>query len=190
MNGFDFRDKYVDIDEDKENSTEIIDDDGSLELDFDEEIGEEDFDTRSKQEKKSNKRGVIIAIGVVVIISCVFLFGYNLYRSSKIPQIDSVHIESDNPENPSIAKYGNMVTLTFSFKTPLVNKPSVRINDRRVEVYGKGKNYYAKYFVQLQGREEINIAFSIYDYQNTKNKKALPITETTDGSSVVIPPYK
>ncbi|MBR3211194.1 MAG: hypothetical protein IKF71_04585 [Bacilli bacterium] len=190
MNGFDFRNKYIDVDGDGEADT-IITDEDPLDLDFDDEvIEEEDIKVQTKKEKNRHTILVVLAICIVVIISSVILGGYVVFRSAKAPKIVTVHIESDNFENPSEAKYGNMITLSFSFEEELANIPRAIINNKNVEVYGEGKDFYAKYFVQLQEQKDIDVEFSIHDYRNKYKKTGPPITETTDGSSVVIPAFK
>ena len=65
-------------------------------------------------------------------------------------------------------------------------KPTVIIQDRQVEVDGKGKDFYAKYFVQNPGTEDEVVKFIIKDYKDSFNRKGSPVTTTTDLSRVVI----
>ncbi len=149
-----------------------------------------------KQEEVKEKKGIYIEkkyiliffiILAVVLSSFAILSFYSLFRDSSIPQAIEVHIESDSYEDNTIAKYGNMITLSFSFDQKIKGVPSVTILGKEVEVYGSGKSFHAKYFVQDQDYEDTEVTFSISNYQNAYHKKGRTILETTDGSHVVIP---
>lgn len=182
MNKFDFRNKYIDIDEDEsEHNIENIT--------FDDEVE----DDSSRQNKKANDKKTIIIISIicaVVLLSSLAVAGFFFYRSAEGPVIESVHIESDSFENPKEAKYGNIVTLSFSFKKKIANTPIVIINNQNVEVHESGEKFYAKYMVQNQGNEDKKITFSIVDYRNFIRKTGPPVINTTDDSYVVIKAFK
>ena len=191
MDGFDFRDKYVDLNGDDQKSEEDIQKE-ILKLRFDDDDDDDPSNGDDNDQNKKNKKktiGIILITILVVVVSVAALGGFAIYRADKAPAIKSVHIESDNFDNPSLGLYGNMITLSFSFDKELADKPMVVIMNKTVEVYGEGKDYYAKYYVQMQDKVDIPVTFSIHDYRDTFRKTGPPITTTTDGSSVTIPAF-
>lgn len=129
---------------------------------------------------------IVLLIGAALLsLVAIGSVGY-LLINGRPPACKTVHIESDNIENQSTAKYGSMITLKFSFNKDIQGKPTVIIQDRQVEVYGKGKDFYAKYFVQNPGTEDEVVKFIIKDYKDSFNRKGSPVTTTTDLSRVVI----
>lgn len=135
--------------------------------------------------KPKNSKLILIIIGVVLFIAIV-AGGLIIYTTNEPPKIYTVHIESDNFDDHTIAKYGNKITLTFSFTENLRKPPRVVINNREVEVFGEHKEYYAKYFVSNQGMEDVVVTFTIEDYEDRLFKKGSPVISTTDNSQVTI----
>ena len=179
MDGFEFREKYIDENDDtiKDVMTNGFEDDGD----------DDDDDNKKKSGNFKKKIVLIIFITVaVVLVSLAALTGYALYRDDKPPVIVSSHIESDNFDDHTVAKYGSMITLSFTFDKELRKPPMVVIQDKTVDVYGEGKEYYAKYFVQSQGAHNEVVSFSIHDYRDNFNKTGKPVTVTTDLSNVTI----
>lgn len=142
-----------------------------------------------KEKKELDKKGlyVIFIVLAIILSSLAILSGYSLYRNDKAPVIVHVHIESDNFDDHTIARYGNMVTLSFSFNKDLNGLPKVVIQNKEVEVFGNGKEYYAKFFIQDQDYRDMEITFSISEYKDAFYKVGTPVTSTTDGSKVIIP---
>ena len=200
MNEFDFRNKYIDMDEqeeeiDEDKLNEIM----SLNLEDDFEDPQEPkkekkhHDDESSRERKPISKKSLKTIGLIVVvvtISCLVVAGYIWYSTAEGPVAASVHIESDNFDDPREAYYGNQITLSFSFNKELSKEPVVIINKNKVEVSGEGKDYYAKYFVQYQDTQDVVVEFSINDYKDKLGKTGKPITQTTDNSSVTIPAFK
>lgn len=129
---------------------------------------------------------IIFVILAVILSSLAFLVGYTFYRNDPAPKISTVHIESDNFDDHSVAKYGNMVTLTFTFNEEIKGYPKVMIQGKEVEVFGEGREFYAKYFIQDQDYEKEEIHFTISEYKDYFYKVGNPVVSTTDGSKVVI----
>ena len=151
----------------------------------------EDETLEEKRERKEGKRkkklSFIILFFVALILVLVAAFaGYSAYQNDKAPVVTTVHIESDNFDGHGLAVYGNMITLSFSFNKEISNVPTVTIQNKKVEVFGSGKNFYAKYFVQTQTDEDQEVQFMIYDYKDDFQKKGGPVTKTTDSSKVII----
>ena len=142
-------------------------------------------DEEEVKSKPKNSKLVLIIIGVVLFIAIV-AGGLIIYTTNEPPKIYTVHIESDNFDDHTIAKYGNKITLTFSFTENLRKPPRVIINNREVEVFGEHKEYYAKYFVSNQGMEDVVVTFTIEDYEDRLFKKGSPVISTTDNSQVTI----
>ena len=145
------------------------------------------YTLKDKKDRPKRNKFLFIFLGIAVLLSLVAIgsVGFLVLNASP-PKAVLVHIESDNINNQSTAKYGSMITLTFAFDKPISNLPTVIINDREVEVFGKGKNFYAKYFVQNQGTSDLPVNFLIKDYHDNFNRKGSPVTSTTDLSRVTI----
>lgn len=198
MNEFDFRNKYIDMDDEPKTDEDKLNEIMELNLDDDFEDpqdsnGKKGFDDESSEERKAKRKKTFKTIGLIVVvvtISCIVVAGYIWFSSERGPVVTNVHIESDNFDNPREAYYGNMITLSFSFSKKLSKAPIVIINNNKVEVYGEGKDYYAKYFVQYQDNEDIEVDFSINQYRDNLGKTGPAITNTTDGSSVTIPAFE
>lgn len=158
------------------------------EFDFSDAEYDNEINNTIGEEPRSRKRVVlVVAIIMTITLSALaILSGYSLYRNDAPPAIRTVHIESDNFDNHSIAKYGNIITLTFTFSEKIQGTPMVIIQGRTVEVYGEGESFYAKFFVDNQGKEDELVTFSIHDYRDKFYKTGAPVTETTDLSRVTI----
>jgi len=142
-------------------------------------------DSKESEKKPKSNLLILIIIGIVLFVGLV-VGGVLIYVNDKPPEIYTVHIESDNFDDHTTAKYGNKITLTFSFTENLRKPPRVVINNREVEVFGEHKEYYAKYFVSNQGMEDVLVTFTIEDYQDRLFKKGPPVITTTDNSQVTI----
>ena len=190
MDGFNFRDKYVDLKDDEKTEEDIQDEILKLRLDDD-----DDDDTPNGGDDNHIRKQKKRPLGIIALIFFFFLFlggafcAFIVYQSSGTPVATDVHIESNRFDNSSLAYYGDMITLSFSFDRELSNKPTVVIMNKQVEVYGEGKDYYVKYSVQMQDRTDTLVSFSISDYRDRFQKTGPPITTTTDGSSVTIPAF-
>lgn len=153
-------------------------------------IVEDDFQAEKKEKKKNHRtKATILVVFVVVALVLIGVAAYsvyNMYIMNRAPMVSTVHIESDNINGHHIAVYGNMITLSFSFNEEISNVPTVTIQNKKVEVFGSGKNFYAKYFVQQQGDVDEEVQFMIYNYQDELKKVGSPITATTDESKVTI----
>ena len=143
-------------------------------------------DNGKTHRKKKNK---ILMVLLIVALSCCAVAGvvvYAIFQRDAVPQVRDVHIECDNFDDHSKAKYGNMITLVFSFNKNIENLPTVIIMGRQVEVFGEGNSFYAKYFVEDPGDQDEKVSFTIKDYYDSFHKVGVPVTNTTDGSSVTI----
>ncbi len=160
--------------------------------DFD--FNDQDFDNdtnNTPDEEPKSRIVLIVAIIMTITLSALaVLSGYSLYRNDNPPVIKTVHIESDNFDNHSLAKYGNTITLTFTFNEEIKGIPMVIILDKTVKVTGEGKSFTAKYFVENQGKEDEEVTFSIHNYRDRFYKTGAPVTETTDLSRVTIAAFK
>ncbi len=181
-------------DEDKDTFDEVepANNDDIMNLNLDDDLPNSDLSLSTYKMKEENtdpgkKKFLIILLIGAALLSLVAIgsVGY-LLINGRPPACKSVHIESDNMENQSTAKYGSMITLTFSFNKDIQGTPTVIIQDREVEVYGKGKNFEAKYFVQNPPPNDEVVKFIIKDYKDSFNRKGSPVTTTTDLSRVVI----
>ena len=143
----------------------------------------------SKHRKKNNKVLAIFVIVAVSLAALAILITYSIFQRDPVPSIRSVHIESDNVEDRTVARYGNMITLTFTFNKDLEGLPVVVIRGKEVEVFGEGNSFTAMYFVQEQGMDDELVSFMIKDYMDSFKKTGIPVTATTDGSKVVILKY-
>ncbi len=189
MDEKDFKEKYID-DDDHKNEVDIKQfmTNGGFDADDD----DDDDDDDDKKNSGSNKKVLfIVLISVAVVLaSLAALTFYALYRDDKPPVATSIHIESDNFDDHSVAKRGNMITLTVKFDKDLKKPPKIVIQGKDVDVFGEGNEYSAKYFVESQGKEKEDVSFSIHDYRDQYNKTGKPITITTDLSTVTILPYE
>lgn len=148
------------------------------------------FKDNGETHRKSKSKLLIIFI-VLALAFCgvAGVIVYAVFARDVAPAVRMVHIESDDEKDPTTAKYGNMITLSFEFNKDLDGLPTVIIMGRQVEVFGEGRQYYAKYFVQDQGEEDQVVSFSIQNYKDSFRKGGLPVTNTTDNSKVVIVGY-
>lgn len=151
--------------------------------------GQGEIEEREEKVKSGKAKKVILVIFIVlalILVGAAAFAGYTVYKQDKPPVATIVHIESDNYNGHGIAEYGNMITLNVTFNKKLAVKPTITIQDKKVEVFGSGKSYYAKYFVQTQEAEEQEVHFMIYDYKDDFRKVGSPVTVTTDLSRVTI----
>ena len=147
------------------------------------------LEKKTKHRKKNSKVLAIFLILAVSMAAIAILVTYSIFQRDSAPSIRTVHIESDNTEDPTIARYGNMITLTFTFNKNIEGLPVVIIRGKEVEVFGGGDSFNAMYFVQEQGMDDELVSFTIRDYVDSFKKSGIPVTSTTDGSKVVIPKY-
>ncbi len=151
--------------------------------------GQDEIEEREETAKSGKAKKVIMIVLIifaVILVGVAAFAGYTVYQNDKPPVATIVHIESDNYNGHGIAEYGNMITLNVTFNKKLAVKPTITIQDKKVEVYGSGKSYYAKYFVQTQSADEEEVHFMIYDYKDEFRKVGSPVTVTTDLSRVTI----
>ena len=183
-----FREMYIDEDDHKDEPSvkELMTNEG-----FDDDVDEEEIENEKKSNGFRKKIILVVFITITVILcSLAALSYYAVYRDDKPPVATSVHIESDNFDDHSVAVRGNMITLTVTFDKELTKPPKIIIHDKSVDVFGEGKEYMAKYFVETQKREKEVVSFSIHDYRDRYNKTGKPITITTDLTTVTILPYE
>lgn len=162
------------------------------EFDFNDPEFDNEINSAMGTDEKPKSRIVLIVaiIMTITLVAIAVLAGYSMYRNDNPPSIKTVHIESDNFDNHMIAKYGNTITLTFTFSEEIQGIPKVIIMDRNVEATRQGKTFVAKYFVENQTNEDQIVTFSIHDYRDEYSKTGAPITETTDLSRVTIVAFK
>ncbi len=100
---------------------------------------------------------------------------------NKPPIASSVTITSNNQNNNSLAKVGDIITLTIEtdegIKTPIVT-----IAGKTANVTGSGRNWTATYTMQSDDVEGI-VGFTL-DFEDDAGNTAKQVTSTTDGSHV------
>ena len=141
------------------------------------------------ERKRSNRRKILLFLIVALAVSSAFIF-LSVVQNERPPVVRTVHIECDNEENPTVARYGNMITLQFTFVKSIEGVPVVYIRGKQVAVYGEGTSFYAQYFVEVEGDKGEVVTFAIKDYKSPFGKVGEEVTTTTDGSSVMIAPYQ
>jgi flagellar hook assembly protein FlgD len=96
-----------------------------------------------------------------------------------------VHIASDHTD-PSIARVGNTVTLSFSSSEPLSAPPTVTIDGNPADaVNDLGANNYTAFRLMQAGDTEGMVSFSI-DFNDTMGNPGVQVTDTTDSSTVIL----
>ena len=103
------------------------------------------------------------------------------------PTLSSVTISSNNDNDTSLAKEGDVVTLTFTSSETLLNVPTVTFTGatNSANVSNDGNDYTVNYTV-ASGDTEGTLSFSISDLVDTAGNTGNAVSSTDDSSSVSI----
>jgi hypothetical protein len=99
------------------------------------------------------------------------------------PTLNSVTITSNNTDNNTLAKVGDVVTLTFTASETLIGNPTVTINGNTANVTDEGENNYDATYTMQGSDAEGALSFTI-DFEDLVENDGVTVTEVTDDSSV------
>lgn len=111
--------------------------------------------------------------------------GSSVTFDKTVPTLTYVHIQSNNSTN-SLAKVGDIVTLTFTGSEVLTTKPTVTIAAHSIDagdVYNSGGNTWTATYTMVLADATGNVPFSI-DFTDIAGNSGAQSTTVTDGSSV------
>jgi hypothetical protein len=99
------------------------------------------------------------------------------------PALSSVTVASNNP-NPSLAKPGNVVTVSFTSSVPLGGSPTVSINGRSAVVTNTSGNSYKGTYTMSASDSDGVIPFMVSNVKDTAGNTSNSYVNSTDGTSV------